>query len=363
MKHKYRNLILTIFLLLITINAIPTVLGKTRYSYLITFIRNNEIEGEGFTNAINDEISLEATMYALNILDSYGINPLEVETLNGNLENRIEDMFNNDEVSLYDLCFLLKSLNSTEYTIDSDLSDRIYDYVNDAEQLTGGFSFSNTSEVANLASTYFAIQIHFAIGRPIVNLTLHKNWVLSCNNSDGGYGGNQTLSSTLINTFFVALILDEIGDISELVSSIDTLNYLKSFYVNDSADFNSFGGYIPEDLAQYALLSSTYFCVKIISLIDPGELNTNPTINWILARQNFKDGGFAENTEGYQQKISSVIATYFAFETIKILNPSLSSLSSEIWMVEFNYIILGVILGSIGLLIAVAIFLWRRRRI
>ncbi|MFW9827307.1 MAG: prenyltransferase/squalene oxidase repeat-containing protein [Candidatus Thorarchaeota archaeon] len=349
--------------MLITINAIPSVLGRTRYAYLISFVRNNEIEGEGFTNAINDEISLEATMLALEILGDYGINPLDVETLNSNLEDKINEMFDNDEVSLYNLYFLLKSLNITEYSVNSVLMDRINDYLDDIEQSTGGFSFSNKSTQANIASTYYSIQIHLMIGKPIVNATLHKNWVLSCNNSDGGYGGNETLSSTLINTYFTVLILNDLGDVIELVNSNNTLSYLKSFYVNDNADFNSYGGYLPEDSTNYALLSSTYFCVKAISLIDDTELIISPTTKWVLARQNFIDGGFAENTEGYQQKVSSIIATYFAFKTLKIINPSLSSLSSEIWMVEFNYIILGIILGSIALIIAAGIFLWRRRRI
>jgi hypothetical protein len=352
-----------VFLLLITINAIPSVLGRTRYSYLINFVRNTEIEGEGFTNGINDEISFEATVYAIDILDYYGSNPSDVDTLSNNLEDKIKEMFDNNEVNLYDLSFLLKSLNFTEHIIDSSLSDRIYVYLNDAEQLSGGYSFSNISKRANLASTFYAFQIHKGIGKNIVNLSLHKNWVLSCNNSDGGYGGNESLSSNLINTYFTVSLLDEFGDVSELDNSVNTINYLKSFYINDSADLNNYGGYLPEELSYYALLSSTYHCVKAISLIDDIELKINPTLRWVLERQNFQDGGFAENTEGNQQKLSSVTATYYAFETIKVLNPSLSSLSVEIWMVEFNFIILGVILGSIGLIIALSIFLWRRRRI
>jgi hypothetical protein len=356
-------LFLTIFLFLITISAIPSVLGKTRYSYLISFIRNNEIEGEGFTNRYNDEINFEATMHALNIFDYYGISPSDREGLINNLEGKINEMFNDNDVSLYDLYFLLKSLNLTEYSVNTVLVNRIYDYLNDLEQSTGGFSSSNKTNQVSIASTYYTIQIHLTIGKPIINSTLHKNWVLSCNNIDGGYGGNETLSSTLINTYFAALIVDELGAITELVDISNTISYLKSFYVNYSADFNSYGGYLPELTSHYALLSSTYFCIKTLSLIDESELTTTPTITWILERQNFMDGGFAENTEGYQEKISSVISTYFAFETLKILNPSLSSLSSEIWMVEFNYLILGILLGSIGLIIAVAIFLWRRRRI
>jgi hypothetical protein len=110
------------------------------------------------------------------------------------------------------------------------------------------------------------------------------------------------------------------------------------------------------------LLSSTFFCVKTISLIDASELNVGSTVTWVLARQAFEDGGFAENSEGYKQKVSSLIASYYAFNTLKALN-SLSSLTSEIWMVEFNYLILIVVLGSIGLGIAAIVFLWRRRRI
>jgi prenyltransferase beta subunit len=353
--------------LFLTINAIPNVLGATRQSYLTSFISSNEIIGEGFTNAIegDDTVSFEATAHALDILTYYVIFPQDIETLKTNLEDDLKEMFDNNEVVLYDLYYLLKSLNILGHIIDSLLMDRIYKFVNDTEQISGGFSFSNTSKSANLASTYYVIQINTLIDNPIENISLHKNWVLSCNNSDGGYGGNQSLTSTYLDTCFAALILDDerFGDINDLVDRTKTLAYLKSFYVNNSADLNSYGGYLPDELAEYALLSSTYYCVKVISLIESSELNTVATIAWILERQNFKDGGFAENSEAYQQKASSVIASYYAFSTLMILDPLLSVLNSEIWMVEFNYLILGIVLGSIGLVIAAAIFLLRRRRI
>lgn len=352
-------------MLLITINAIPSVLGRTRQSYLSSFVQNNRINNQGYSNSISSisSVSFEATAYAIDILEYYGRNQLEIETLQNNLENNVDEMFDNDEVVLYDLFFLMKSLNILQHE-DIDLENRIYKYLNDTEQIGGGFSFKNSTSSANLASTYYVIQLYLLIDEPINNLTAHKNWILSCNNSDGGYGGSQGLSSTLTDTFFVVSLLDELWGIDALVDMNKTLHYLKSFYVDDSADLNSFGGYLPDEIAQYALLSSTFFCVKSISLIDPdlSELNRASTIAWVLARQYFEDGGFAENSEGYEQKVSSVISSYYGFETLRVFN-ALSSLAGEIWMVEFNFWILGIVLMSIGIIVALIVFFWRKRRI
>ena len=131
----------------------------------------------------------------------------------------------------------------------------------------------------SLTYTFYVIQLYSLIGQPIANISIHKDWVLSCNNTDGGYGGNQTLSSTYIDTCFAAFILDDerFGDINDLVDINNTLTYLKSFYVNNSADLNNYGGYLPDELAGYALLSSTYYCVKAISLISGSEFNKQET--------------------------------------------------------------------------------------
>ncbi|MFW9990248.1 MAG: hypothetical protein ACFFC3_16530, partial [Candidatus Odinarchaeota archaeon] len=275
MKYKYRNIIISLFLFLITLNLVPSVLGKTRQSYLISFIKSNEIESNGFTNAYgnDDLISFEATAYALEILENYGTRPHEIEALQDNLENEIKEMFSLDQVDLFDLFYLMKSLNILEYEIDLNLESKIHQYLNETKQIEGGFSFSNSSSLVSLTSTYYAIQIYSLINEPIQNLSVHKNWILSCNNTDGGYGGNQSLSSNLLNTYFAVSLLDKLWNITDLVNINQTLSYIKSFYINDSVDIDNYGGYLPDDTARYAILSSSYFCVKSISLIDPGEIN------------------------------------------------------------------------------------------
>ncbi len=368
MKVKYQKIIVILITFFLFIGVIPNALAKTRSGYLISFILDNEIEGQGFKNSLKytGEISFEATAYAIDILDFYGRNPNDIDTLKDNLENNIKNMIDDNVVDLYILYYLLKSLKilESDYLIETTYFNKIYKYVNDTEQLSGGFSYSNSSTLVSLSSTYYVFQIYSLIEKPVENLEIHKNWVLLCNNSDGGYGGNSTLSSTLLDTYFALLLLDEIGeDINNLINLNTTLNYIKSFYVDEEADINNYGGYLPDGITIYALLSSTYFSVKLLDMIEPNELNSAPTIKWILARQNFQDGGFADNSEGFEQKSSSVVTTYFALETLKILNPSLSSLSKEIWMVEFNFWILGIIFVSIVIIIAIIIYILRKRRI
>ncbi|MFX1363347.1 MAG: hypothetical protein ACFFCE_18990 [Promethearchaeota archaeon] len=365
MKYKYRNIIIIIFIFLITINIIPIVLGKTRRSYLLDFIKENEIESIGFSNVIgtNESVSYEATVYALEILNDYGSNPHEIETLQTNLKNEITNMFNTNQVQLYKLFYLMKSLNILQYKIDDNLKNRIYQYLNETKQIGGGFSFSNTSSSVSLSSTYYVIQLYSLIDVTIDSLPEHKNWIQACNNIDGGFGGNQSLSTNLLDTYFAVLLFDQLWNITDIVNINKTLAYLKQLYVNDSVDINNYGGYLPDSTTQYAMLSSSYLCVKTISLIDPNELNKAQTISWILTLQNFNDGGFSENTEGEVQKISSIIPSYHAFKTLKILNPSLSSLSKDVWMVEFNYWILIIIFTSIAAFIGIMVYIWRKRRI
>jgi len=229
---------------LVILNVIPIVLAKTRRSYLTDFLFSNEIHGEGFKNG-NEALTplTEATAYALDILDQYSLNAHDISDLETKLETDLEQMFTDDDVELYELYFLLKSLNILEredFVIEEQLENKIHAYINNTEQISGGFSFSNTTSLASVSSTYFVIQIYSLIGETIPNITTHKNWVLLCNNSDGGYGGNSTLSSNLLNTVYTVSILEELGFINELVDENQTLTYLETFYIENLSLYKTF---------------------------------------------------------------------------------------------------------------------------
>ena len=358
-RNFYRNVVIVILISFFTLSIIPNVLGKTRSTYLTDFLHQTEIQSEGFKNGISQEdtISPEATTYALEILSISHDIDLQI-----NLEDDLQEMFETDNIILYNLYFLLKSLNLLDYSIGGSLKNSTLNFMKATQQFGGGFSFSNTTSSASLSSTYFAYQIYSLLEEPFPNETLHKNWILDNNNSDGGYGGNSSLSSTLLNTYHALSLLDEMNSVNELANKSQTLVYLNSFLSNDSADIKNFGGYVPDLITKITLLSSTYYCIISLSILEESFPNKDLTINWILSRQSFQDGGFADFIDGTYQLGSSVISSYYAYSTLIELNAK-GRLDSQIWMVEFNYWILLIIFVFIAVIAGVGIYIWRRRRI
>lgn len=370
LRKKIRNftsvaLVLTIFLLIT-----PIALAKSRKVYLTDFILKNKINNEGFAN------SLEATSYSLEILKYYDMlavkglfgttNPnVNSSILQKNLESNINSKFGNNSVNIYDIYFFIKSSKTLNSSINPYLLEKIRNYIAATRSGGGGFCPTNTSESVSLSSTYFAIKTISLLNDTVLNVNGHKNLVYSCRNSDGGYGGNSTLPSTIVDTYFAVSIINELGKVNELVSPNRTIEYLNSSYCADESDKINYGGYLPDQNAKYALIYSTYYCVQAISLLNPNKLNftRESTINWVLVRQNFQDGGFIDSSAGTRQTNSSIQCSYFAFETLKTLDKSLFQLNEDVFMVEFNYWILIVILSSVGLAVAILIFIWRSRRI
>jgi len=346
----------------------PIASAKTRQVHLIDFLYENQNNDESFG------ISTQDTANAIEIIDHYGayliegflqaIKKVDIPTLEVYLEDEITSMFNEEDIDIYDLFYLLSTLDSLGTTLDLNLHDKIYVYINETVQSTGGFSPTNTSTSANLISTFFIYNLFTLIDEPVENQTIHKNWVLSCNNTDGGYGGNQSLSSTLLTTYYAIYLVIELaeGEFSDLANYTSTLNYLKSFYINDPENLDNYGGYLPDAFAENSLLSSTYFCVEGIRLIDSNELNKLATVNWVLNHQNFLDGGFSDHDEENDQKLSSISASYYAFEILKGFG-SLDLLNEDIFMVEFSFLILIIVMSIIGIIIAVIYLIWRKRRI
>jgi prenyltransferase beta subunit len=206
------------------------------------------------------------------------------------------------------------------------------------------------------------------IDEKIPNESAHKAWIKSCRNSDGGYGGNTTLSSSILDTFYAISIFEVIYDVDDLSGQDSTTEYLDSFYVDDEGDDGNFGGYLPDANSENALLSSTYYCVQGISLIDKGDLkHEDETLNWVLNRQNFKDGGFVDITDGNEQRESSVVASYFAYWTLMILDgKELPSMEVKVFMLEFiwvDWLILVILLTFFGTAVVYGYFMWRKRRI
>jgi prenyltransferase beta subunit len=362
--------------LIIITSLIPFSLAKQRKSYLTDYIISTRIEQTGFSNSQESDIfSYEATANALNILGHYNlyeepgawgaiIANVNITLFQNSLVAKIMPQIYQSGVVIYDLYYLYRSLDLLEYSISSTHISTTQTYLEDSNQTTGGFAPINISTTASLISTYYVIQLYSQIGKlNQINKNLHKEWILNCTNYDGGFGGNSSLPSTLLNTYYGLLALDILGSLNELPNPSETLNYLKSFYISDQSDLENFGGYLPDNYTSIALLSSTYYCVKALALLDITQLNNESTINWVLTRQNFEDGGFTENSDGADQKTSSVISSFFAFEILRTFDTELSMLNEDVWMVEFSWLILLIVLSVIGVVAMIMIGIWRKRRI
>lgn len=348
--------------------VIPLASAKTRNSYLVDFIYSEQVGNTGFGD------SYQETAQALEILDEFDLftveglfgveNKVDVSTLGNYLETELIEMFDDETMSFYDFYSIIKSLSYLDdYGIDSDLRLDILEYVNASELVSGGFGLTNTSKSANIVSTFYAYQLYnlFEVNMP--NKTIHANWVLSCNNTDGGYGSNSTLTSTLLTTYQAVILIDGLtGSVDNLDNKTATLEYLTSFYMSDAADTINYGGYLPDITALTVLLSSSFLCLEAISIIDINEIHQLPSINMVLSRQNFLDGGFSDKTAGGYQDFSSITSSYYAFKILLSFD-SLDLLNEEIFMVEFNYLALIIVLSVIGILVFVAYFIWRKRKI
>jgi hypothetical protein len=342
------------------------VAAKTRNSYMINFIYANQGSNDFFGDNYEENTQALQILYYYKAFSIEG--PLGVEhqvdkvDLSNNLVDNLTDMFDSKTLHIYDLYNILQALDLLGYTIDSALSVRVQKYLNSSSHVDGGFSAINTSISRDLTSTFYAYQIYNLLGVEFPNKTIHENWILSCFRLDGGYAGNSSLTSTLLTTYYAVVLISELDNVDALVSKSKTLEYLNSFFINDTYDSIGYGGYLPMKVAVFPLLSSTYFAATAINYTQPSDLHKKATVSWILDRQNFRDGGFSDKYSENNQDLSSITTTFYAFSSLMLFK-SLSSLDQDVFMVEFNYLILTIVLVAIGILIIIAYVIWRRRRL
>ena len=346
------------------------VLAKTRSSYLIDYIYSNQGISEDSGELFGE--TYEETAQALEILKYYNAftiesilgveNKVDKVELSDYLEEQLIDMFDSKTVVLYDVYNILQSLNLIDSTIETTLGERIEEYLNSSSHNSGGFSRTNTTEKRDLTSTFYAYKIYDLLGAEFPNYTVHKSWILDCYNGDGGFGGNSTLPSTILTTYYAIVLIAGLDNIDSLYSKSMTLDYLSSFYMDDEYNSLEYGGYLPSKYSSYPLLSSTFHCATGIDYINTARLNKTVTANWVIVRQNFQDGGFSDIFTFDNQELSSIPASYYAFKTLTLFGLE-SLLNQHDFMVEFDFFVLIIVLSVVGVLVIVAYLIWRKRKI
>ena len=369
MRNKVRNFTALSLIILVIFGISPVVLAKSRSSHLIDFLYTQQNEDQTFGTSYED------TARAIEIIDHYDAylvsnlfeedKKVDKETLGENLNNRIVNLFETESItqttSIPNLYYILKTLKIIEYTIDSSLNESILQYFSECAQDGGGFGFSNSSTSSNMAPTFFVMNSYYLLDVSIPNVTNHKNWILSCGNSDGGYGGNETLISTLTSTYYAVNLIDGITSTDDLINESATLEYLLAFYIDNPNNNKNYGGFTPTIISDNALLSSTLICVESIAAINENDLDSTATTNWVLPLQNFQDGGFSDNSFDFQPRLSTIVSSSYAFNTLVKFGAE-SELDKHAFMVEFNPLYLIIFLVVVTVVIVVIIVIIRRRK-
>jgi len=161
LKFKYFTIISLFLIVLIVIT--PIVSAKPRNKYLTDFIFAQQDDSIGFGE------SDQETAYALEMIDYFNLyviqglfgstTKVDISAFKDNLEEKLENLFDDGESDLFKIYYLLKALDILDYPIDSDLKDEIYDYLNQTEHLEGGFRLNTILLSADMISTYFAYKI------------------------------------------------------------------------------------------------------------------------------------------------------------------------------------------------------------
>ncbi|MFX0071428.1 MAG: prenyltransferase/squalene oxidase repeat-containing protein [Candidatus Hermodarchaeota archaeon] len=381
-SSKIRIIIVFSIVFLLTLSIIPLAFAKPRKTYIVDFIYDCEVKNEGFSNSPedDDDISYEATAYGLEILNKFDL--LEKKDIFGTVEEKVnssdvpeeledslESLIAYGDANVYDLCHLLQALYTLEdsnkgYEVSSSIEYNVESYILSLLQSSGGYTPKASSTTETLASTYYALKIYELIDETPANETFTKLWIQSCQRYNGGYGGYSNLPATIENTYYAIMAMDIIDEADDLLAKDITVDYLKSFFEDNENDLDNYGGYYPNDDSDNTLISSTFYCVIGILMLDEDELEDGiETLSWILDRQNFRDGGFVDITDGADQKYSSLISSYLAFKVLKELDPQLESLNEEVFEPEFNWWLLIIIISGIGVAIVVIILIRRKRRI
>ncbi|GAJ17212.1 unnamed protein product, partial [marine sediment metagenome] len=113
----------------------PIASAKTRQIHLIDFLYENQNSDESFG------ISTQDTANAIEIIDFYNayliegflqaVKKVNIPTLRDYLEDEITSMFNEGEIDIYDLFYILSTLDFLGALLDLNLHDKIYEYINE----------------------------------------------------------------------------------------------------------------------------------------------------------------------------------------------------------------------------------------
>lgn len=391
MKKNTKKVILkTLIVGMIGLMIFSPILGlaTTRRVYLTDFIMYNYDDTEGgfyeyktSSSQITD-LSYLATKSSLQILSITGDLSSKV-TSDSTKVNRIQFFLRDQLVPSLDnndtrtLAYCLEGLDIIDEIdqIESSVQTDILNYLGNCKKtvgLTEGFAYSPKQELsATVYGTYYVLKCYYHLGllSDIIDETAVTNFIMNClSTASVGKGFKSNSSSddiSLENTFYAIRSIDLLGTISSVSqterNNIDT--YLASFYVDDNDLKDHYGGYslYPLNDLPFATMLATYYAATARYIVKGSNAFISQTEKWVLNHQNPADGGFMDNVLPGQEQRSSTIISEYATELLKISDPNLNNLETQVWTVDIDWVMISIISVVIIASVAAGIIAYRKR--
>ncbi|MBD3226718.1 MAG: hypothetical protein GF329_00895 [Candidatus Lokiarchaeota archaeon] len=361
---NHRNLIFSLIFISTIVSVIPISLlaTYTRTELLNGFINGSYHEDGGYMDyPESDELpNIQSTYHALktlSLLESLGsVNTQAVATWINETQNvdggfpTVENGTSNMESTLY----AIRSLKLLGY----EPKNNITEWINQCWNTNFGFS-NKPNQSSTIWATYNALNALSLLGENIQSYN-SSQWLLSLQNEDegenlGAFSADDTYE--LINTFYALSAINLTGKLSD-INNTSVINWITSCQNTDQYQANTYGSYRSNPSGLDYSVINCFAAIKSFHLLNVSSINlSNVIINWIIDCQNINSGGFSSIKDGVSSSVSN---SYYAIESLNLINGINSMNSSITTGLPFNFSIIWIILIVIAVIVVIGIYIKRR---
>lgn len=303
---------------------LPTTFLDDAVNYLLA----NRIAGSGFTSSDRDATpEISSTFFSLRALyqlSEYGYLS-SVQDLTGVYRYLVDGV--QPTYGYADYPGDVPDISYTAYAVllgnilgdTSWINPVVQNYIEDSyNSLRGGFGF-RPSSTARVKYTYFGIRALRSINNPLVYVSDIKQFILSSQNSIGGFGEQPTSSlSYLTHSYWSIAGLQLIGGLDSVnLDRKGLLNWL--FYLSKpDGTYSNYPGY-------NSTLSSTYRALQILQILGE-ETPEDSLLNSTLQNYQLPSGGFLQSLD---KTIPSMEATFYGVSLALMLGQNIDRIQIE----------------------------------
>jgi len=210
----------------------------------------------------------------------------------------------------------------------------------------GGFEWKENFNTSFMEATYYGIQLTIELNSfYTINPLTARDWILSQENFDGGFGPTASISfSTIKDTYYAQKTLINMHN-PELINKESMISYVKSLQNLTTSSLINYGGFKPFEGSFNTTLESTYYAIKILAELEELEqINSSVVLQYVYSKE-VEMGGFKDTRSNYP----NIADTYYAIKIQSIIEDwEIKDNNGNRGSLKNTFIPIFVIVGIIG---------------